>query len=117
MDDDAVLLCGDSPSQLIDKIQEATRIYVDTARKFGLTINFNKGKTEVLVSWGQKGRAQILSHVATREDQGALLLGIPNQVQPRRLVSEYKHVGTWVLRTNGTSPTKSLLPPQVTCRR
>ena len=25
VDDDAVLLCGDSPSQLVDKIQEATR--------------------------------------------------------------------------------------------
>ena len=42
VDDDAVLLCGDSPSQFIDKIQEATRIYVDTARNFGLTLNFNQ---------------------------------------------------------------------------
>ena len=44
VDDDAVLLCGDSPSQLIDKLQEATRIYLDAARKCGLTLNFNKGK-------------------------------------------------------------------------
>ena len=44
VDDDTVLLCAASPSQLIDKICEATRIYVDTARKFGLTLNFDKGK-------------------------------------------------------------------------
>ena len=50
VDDDTVLLCADSPSQLIDKICEATRIYVDTARNFGLTLNFDKGKTEALVS-------------------------------------------------------------------
>ena len=43
VDDDTVLLCADSPSQLIDKICEATRIYVDTARKFGLTLNFDQG--------------------------------------------------------------------------
>ena len=29
VDDVVVLLCGDNPSQLIDKIQEATRIYVE----------------------------------------------------------------------------------------
>ena len=71
VDDDAVLLCGDSPSQLIEKIQEATRICVDTARNFGLTLHFNKEKTEALVSWGRKGRAQVLSHAAIQEDQGA----------------------------------------------
>ena len=82
---------GDSPSLLIDKIQEATRIYVDTARKFGLT-----GTREALVSWGLKGRAQLLSHTVIREDQGALLLRIPEQKQPLRRVSEYKHAGTSV---------------------
>ena len=108
MDDDAVLLCGDSPSQLIDKIQEATRIYVDTARNIGLTLNFNNGKTEALVSWGRKGRAQVLSHAAILEDQGALF---PEQVRPLRLVSEYKHVvhGSQVLpHPNVRFLTKSL---------
>ena len=80
------------PSQLIDKRQEAAHIYVDTARNFGLTLNFNKGKTEALVSW----TTQVLSHVARQEDQGAHMLRIPDQVQPLRLVSEYKHVCTWV---------------------
>ena len=64
VDDDTVLLCADSPSQLIDKICEATRIYVETARKFGLTLNFDKGKTETLVSWGRKERSQVLAHEA-----------------------------------------------------
>ena len=90
VDDDAVLLCGDNPSQLINKIQESTRIYVDTARKFGLTINFNKARRKRLCRGVKKRRAQIISHV------GALLLGIPNQVQPLRLASEYKQAGTWV---------------------
>ena len=92
MDDDAVLLCGDSPSQLIDKRQEATHIHVDRARNFGLTLNFNKGKTEALVSW----TTQVLSHAARQEDQGAHMLRIIEQVQQLRLVSEYKHVCTWV---------------------
>ena len=64
VDDDTVLLCADSPAQLIDKICEATRIYVETARKFGLTLNFDKGKTEALVSWGRKERSQVLAHEA-----------------------------------------------------
>ena len=76
-----------SPSQLIGKIQEATRIYVDTT---------NKGKTEALVSWSRKGRTQVLSDAANQEDQGARLLRSPDQVQTLRLVSEYRHVGTWV---------------------
>ena len=96
VDDDTVLLCAECPSQLIDKICEATRIYVDTARKFGLTLNFKKGKTEALVSWGRKGRAQVLAHDAVLQQNGALSLKVPGQVQPLRLVSEYKHVGTWV---------------------
>ena len=44
VDDDTVLLCADSPSQLIDKICEATRIYVETARKFGLTLISTRAK-------------------------------------------------------------------------
>ena len=72
VDDDTVLLCADSPSQLIDKICEATRIYVDTARKFGLTLNFDKGKTEALVSWGRKGRSQVLLRDYMPEKLGTL---------------------------------------------
>ena len=74
VDDDTVLLCADSPSQHIDKICEATQIYVDTARKFGVTLNFNKGKTEALVSWGRKGRSQVLAHEAVIQQNGALSL-------------------------------------------
>ena len=38
----------------------------------------------------------MLSHAAIQEDQGALLLRIPELMQPLRRVTEYKHVGTWV---------------------
>ena len=106
VDDDTVLLCADSPSQLIYKICEATRIYVDTARKFGLTLNFDKGKTEALVSWGHKGRSQVLDHEAVIHQNGALSLKILGQVQPLRLVSEYKHVGTWV--SSAASPQRDI---------
>ena len=106
VDDDTVLLCADSPSQLIDKICEAARIYVDTARKFGLTLNFDKGKTEALVSWGRKGRSQVLAHEAVIHQNGALSLKILGQVQPLRLVSEYKHVGTWV--SSAASPQRDI---------
>ena len=106
VDDDTVLLCADSPSQLIDKICEATRIYVDTARKFGLTLNFDKGKTEALVSWGRKGRSLVLEHDAVLHQNGALSLKILGQVQPLRLVSEYKHVGTWV--SSAASPQRDI---------
>ena len=106
VDDDTVLLCADSPSQLIDKICEATRIYVDTARKFGLTLNFDKGKTEALVSWGRKGRSQVLAHEAVIHQNGALSLKILGQVQPLRLVSENKHVGTWV--SSAASPQRDI---------
>ena len=75
VDDDTMLLCADSTSQLIDKICEATRIYVDTARKFGLTLNFDKGKTEALVSWGRKGRSLVLEHEAVLHQNGALGTG------------------------------------------
>ena len=106
VDDDTVLLCAESPSQLIDKICEATRIYVDTARKYGLTLNFDKGKTEALVSWGRKGRSQVLAHEAVLHQNGALSLKILGQVQPLRLVSEYKHVGTWV--SSAASPQRDI---------
>ena len=106
VDDDTVLLCADSPSQLIDKICEATRIYVETARKFGLTLNFDKGKTETLVSWGRKERSQVLAHEAVIHQNGTLSLKILGQVQPLRLVSEYKHVGTWV--SSAASPHRDI---------
>ena len=94
VDDDTVLLCADSPSQLIDKICEATRIYVDTARKFGLTLNFDKGKTEALVSWGRKGRSQVLAHEAVIHQNGALSLKILGQVQAPASSRRTKHVVT-----------------------
>ena len=72
VDDDTVLLCGDSPAQLIEKnMGSHTRIYVDTARKFGLTLNFNKSKTEALVSWCRRGRSQVLSHVTLLQENAA----------------------------------------------
>ena len=106
VDDDTVLLCADSPSQLIDKICEATRIYVDTARKFGLTLNFDKGKTEALVSWVAKEDHWVLAHEAVVHQNGALSLKILGQVHPLRLVSEYKHVGTWV--SSAASPQRDI---------
>ena len=43
VDDDTVLLCADSPSQLIDKICEATRIYVDTGQEIWFDAQFRQG--------------------------------------------------------------------------
>ena len=76
--DDAVLLSGDSQSQLIDKMQEATRIHVDTTRNFGQTLNFNRKNR------GAGGR-RVLS-----------CSGSQTRCSPYALFSEFKHVGTWV---------------------
>ena len=54
------------------------------------------------MSWGRKERSQVLAHEAVIHQNGTLSLKILGQVQPLRLVSECKHVGTWV--SSATSP-------------
>ena len=75
---------------------------VDTTRNFGLTLNFDKGKTEALVSWGRKGRSLVLAHEAVKHHS----LTILGHVQPLRLVSEYKDVGTWI--SSAASPQRDI---------
>ena len=58
------------------------------------------------MSWGRKGRSQVLDHEAVIHQNGALSLKILEQVQPLRLVSEYKHVGTWV--SSAASPQRDI---------
>ena len=120
VDDDTVLLCADSPSQLIDTICEAARIYVDTARKFGLTLNFDKGKTEALVSWGRKGRSQVLAHEAVIHQNGALSLEILDRCSlsaSSRSTNMLVHGSPVPPLHSAIFPTKSLAPPRGTCRQ
>ena len=58
------------------------------------------------MSWGRKGRSQVLAHEAVIHQNGALSLKILGQVQPLRLVSEYKHVGTCV--SSAASPQRDI---------
>ena len=110
VDDDTVLLCADSPSQLIDKICEATRIYVDTARKFGLTLNCGVAKED---HWSLPTKLLYIKMVLSPLrfwDRCSLFAS-------SRSTNMLVHGSPVLPLHSAILPTKSLAPPRGTCRQ
>ena len=59
LDDEVIFIEADSMKQLLPKIQEVTRIFVETSRRNGFDVNFAAGKTEALIRWAGKESVQL----------------------------------------------------------
>eukprot|EP00973_Karenia_brevis_P039524 5455206-Karenia_brevis.AAC.1 len=93
VDDVVVPLVADAPA-LLDRVAAAVAVVVDVFRVHCLTVNFSKGKTEVLCCFsgpGAKLQARKLHHdlqnkIPINFDDGSTSI--------LRCISQYKHVGS-----------------------
>ena len=97
VDDCAVALRAPCNDQLKDLAFLALDALVSEAGSRGLEINFEAGKTELLVHWRGQGSRAIKEAIAA--DGGTLSVQCGETVVPLRCTFGYKHLGSWVQNT------------------
>ena len=105
MDDLAVCVSASSASALESKIGQATSCLLDLCKKFGMTPNLAKGKTEILLALrGPGSRALKLKYHGASHGQSMPIIG-EHEVHTIAVVQEYTHLGNSV-HMNGTGRTE-----------
>ena len=95
-DDVVVLGCDDDAERAPMKLQQTCVVLVEELLKFGLTPNFQRGKTEAIITPRGHGSQQIKRTIFNTM-KCILPLDTPLPGNPGlRLVNKYKHVGGWI---------------------
>ena len=95
VDDEAVAIVASSPRALRAALQEVVTAYQEIFAKFGLTLNWGRGKSEAMIQLRGSSASQVLDSL--RAD-GALHIEIPgtadgNSTVSLAIVPRYKHLG------------------------
>jgi hypothetical protein len=101
MDDLAIPLRADTAPALLDAVQIAASVLVETGRGYGLSINFAAGKTEAVIWVAGEDTAMVRDRLASPEclqADGASILPLPllGEGYAVRIVPAYKHLGVRV---------------------
>lgn len=96
VDDLALPLASTSAAMLPSVIGEAVGILHDVFSRFALSLNFSKGKTEVLASFRGRGAEQMRKQYFTNPQMPVLVASTESHILSVRLTSTYKHLGTVV---------------------
>jgi len=94
VDDCAVMLHAPNNAQLQQAVWGVLQAFINAARKRGLELNWGEGKTELL--WAPSGPgSKVIKQQLARD--GACLHGMLDGAACQlRVVSAYKHLGTWL---------------------
>lgn len=99
VDDVALMLHAPSNAMLEPALGQVADAFTRAARKRGLEVNWEPGKTEILWRPTGPGSKAIRQRLASN---GAVMpCTIADQEVPLRIVDSYKHLGTWV-QANGS---------------
>jgi hypothetical protein len=90
-------------SIIIEQMCLCAAIYNEVFARYGLTINFKKGKTEALFRFHGKG-AKSARHKLFYEHNGQLTFAFKGKSIPLIATSTYKHVGTITCSTDTMQP-------------
>ena len=107
-DDLALYLQNSNPDNLIENLQEACAQLFNTCMKYGLTPNYAKGKTELLVAL--RGPGAVRSRRRWFTECGGILPipGCTSSGCEVRMVSQYRHLGGKVdARATATAEVKA----------
>ena len=90
-------------SEIIDKVRACAAIYHEVFSKYGLTINFKKGKTEALFRFGGPG-ANAAKKTLIHDMKNQITVTSRGQTFALNASLAYKHVGTTTCSTGSLQP-------------
>ena len=93
MDDIAVSLATTTPQQLVPLIQITIAAVHKAFRARGLTMNLDKGKTEVVVMFRGAGAVQCRTALFDRHSQPSITAVTESHIITVRVTSTYRHLG------------------------
>ena len=113
VDDAAFLIAACSPELLDNKISATIDIVYTVFAMFGLKVNFNKGKTEIIIRYRGKGSALAKANLsATASNAPTHIHCIPHVAVKTKStrtvhvcsVDSYKHLGSVICKNNSYVP-------------
>eukprot|EP00435_Cladocopium_sp_Y103_P047940 s1362_g14.t1 len=94
VDDCAICIRAEDNTQLLDLVRIATAGMVQSAKRRGLIVNFDQGKSEVLLNLVGPGTCHVKEPIAAR---GSVIdVEVDKENYPLRSVLAYRHLGTWI---------------------
>ena len=94
VDDVVFAIHGFCNAEVCDMATICVDAFQQAAKKRGLLINFDPGKTEVVLTLRGKGTRAVKQQIAA--DHGCLPWTDGDQSRALRVVTSYKHLGTWL---------------------
>eukprot|EP00435_Cladocopium_sp_Y103_P030701 s66_g7.t1 len=94
VDDCAISVRAASNEQLLELVQLATAGMVRSARKRGLVVNFESGKSEVLLNLAGAGTRAVKETLAANGSK--LDVVVAQRTYQLQSVFAYRHLGTWI---------------------
>ncbi|CAL1168813.1 unnamed protein product [Cladocopium goreaui] len=93
MDDVAICLTTSQAIQLVPLIQDTTKIVHAAFRKRGLTLNLDKGKSELIVMFRGPGAVAQRTLLFDIENQPRVTTTTETHILSMRVISSYRHLG------------------------
>ena len=93
MDDVAICLTTSQAIQLVPLIQDTTKIVHAAFRKRGLTLNLDKGKSELIVMFRGPGAVAQRTLLFDTENQPTVTTSTETHILSMRVISSYRHLG------------------------
>ncbi|CAL1142570.1 unnamed protein product [Cladocopium goreaui] len=93
MDDVAICLTTSQAIQLVPLIQDTTKIVHAAFRKRGLTLNLDKGKSELIVVFRGPGAVAQRTLLFDIENQPRVTTTTETHILSMRVISSYRHLG------------------------
>ena len=95
-DDIAIGICATSSSTLLEACRSVTRVVVEVFRSRGMTLSFEAGKTEWVVSPLGAGAKDLKAHILQGDSFQVAAFPDVGPCVAVRLVQQYKHLGSIV---------------------
>ena len=94
VDDEALMVESDSPTALLNDVNDVLEAVTDVFANFGLILNWRKGKSEAMMRLFGRGSGDVLESL--RRPSGELAFPLPERCGDQHLliVPSYKHLGT-----------------------
>eukprot|EP00435_Cladocopium_sp_Y103_P074980 s16_g52.t2 len=94
VDDCAISIRAEDNNQLLELVQISTVAMVASAKKRGLVVNFDKGKSEVMLNLVGAGTRHLKETMAAQNSE--IVVETDSSQYKLRSVMAYRHLGTWI---------------------
>ena len=102
VDDLAIPLATEHPGQMISLIQDTVALLHTTFRDYGMTMNFESGKSEAVVMYRGKGANECRTALFDADCMPCIVTATDTHILSLKVVATYKHLGArFTMNTDG----------------